>query len=159
MRSLRFAATLVGLSLSFLSLAQAKTPVNYAYVADFWGGKVDAIRTSDNTVVASIPTSSPWGIAVDAAGTAACVTNYYAGTVSVINTKTNLVTGTIPVGSGPLGVTYAPKGANAYVANGNSNSVSIINTGTLKVLATIPVKVSIQHCCYAGRKVCLCCEQ
>ena len=139
MRSLRTVAMSLGFALLALSTAQAKPVINYAYVADFWGGKVSAIRTSDNTVVATIPVSSPWGIAINATGTVACVTSYYGGTVSLINTKTNLVTGTIPVGSGPLGVAYAPKGANAYVANGNSDSVSIINTTTKNIIKTIPV--------------------
>ena len=67
------------------------------------------------------------------------MTSYYGGSLTLINTKTNAVTATIPVGSGPLGVTFAPKGANAYVANGNSNSVSLINTGTKNTIATIPV--------------------
>lgn len=139
MRFLRTVAMSLGFALVSLSTAQAKPVINYAYAADFWGGKVSAIRISDNTVVASIPVGSPWGIAIDAAGTVACVTNYYAGTVSLINTKTNLVTGTIAVGSGPLGVAYAPKGATAYVANGNSDTVSIINTTTKNTIATITV--------------------
>lgn len=143
MRSLRIVAIVVGFSLllsaSSLSATQAKTVTNYAYVADFWGGNVSVIRTSDNSVVKTIPVGSPWGVAINAAGTVAGVTSYYGGTLTLINTKTNVVTGTIPVGSGPLGVTFAPKGANAYVANGNSNSVSMINTGTKNVLATIPV--------------------
>jgi YVTN family beta-propeller protein len=139
MRSLRTVAMTLGFVFLAISTSQAKTITNYAYATDFWGGKVNAIRTSDNTVVATIPTSSPWGVAVDAAGTVACVTNYYAGTVSLINTKTNAVTGTIQVGGGPLGVAFAPKGANAYVANGNSDSVSVINTTTKAVLETIQV--------------------
>lgn len=139
MRSLRTVAMTLGFVFLAISTSQAKTITNYAYATDFWGAKVNAIRTSDNTVVATIPTSSPWGVAVDAAGTVACVTNYYAGTVSLINTKTNAVTGTIQVGGGPLGVAFAPKGANAYVANGNSDSVSVINTTTKAVLETIQV--------------------
>ena len=139
MRSLRTVAMSLGFVLVALTTSQAKTVINYAYATDFWGGKVSAIRTSDNTVVANIPVSSPWGIAINAAGTVACVTDYYAGTVSLINTKTNVVTGTITVGSGPLGVAFAPKGATAYVANGNSDTVSIVNTTTKNIIATITV--------------------
>ena len=69
--------------------------------------------------------------------------------MSVINTATNAVTATVPVGSGPLGVTVTSDGAKVYVANqggnpftssgGSGNTVSAINASTNAVSGTATV--------------------
>jgi YVTN family beta-propeller protein len=131
------------LAFLFVSFAICQAKTDYAYVANLLGNTVSVINTTNNTVVKTIPVgTSPWGVAVNQAGTLAYVTNHGSNNVSVINTSTNAVTGTIPVGNEPLGVAFTPNGKTAYVANDLSNSVSVINTATKKVTATIPVQNS-----------------
>ena len=141
---MRFSRTSVRvLAFLFVSLAICQAKTDYAYVANLLGNTVSVIDTTNNTVVKTIPVgTSPWGVAVNQAGTLVYVTNHGSNNVSIINTSTNAVTGTIPVGNEPLGVAFTPNGKTAYVANDLSNSVSVINTGTKKVTATIPVQNS-----------------
>jgi len=68
----------------------------------------------------------------------AYITNTGDITVSVINIATNNVMATIPVGSGPFGVSVSPDGSKVYVANFDG-TVSVINTATNNVSATITV--------------------
>jgi YVTN family beta-propeller protein len=118
-----------------VSIAHAKT--NYAYTANLNAGTVSVINTSSNSVVVTIAVgTSPWGVAVNQAGSVAYVSNYGSNSISVISTSTNAVVATIPVGSYPQAVAFAPNGKTAYVASG---AVYVINTATKKVTANIPV--------------------
>ncbi|MES2332153.1 MAG: LamG-like jellyroll fold domain-containing protein [Bacteroidota bacterium] len=69
----------------------------------------------------------------------AYVPEYFDGYVSVVNTSTNAIVTTIPVGTGPYGVTVSPDGSHVYVANLSSQNISVINTANNTVAATITV--------------------
>jgi YVTN family beta-propeller protein len=69
---------------------------NKGYVAIARGGVVVVIDTARNTAIASIPVSSPFGVAVTPDGSRVYVTG--SGAVSVIDTTSNTVVATIPVG-------------------------------------------------------------
>lgn len=99
---------------------------NYACSDNVLGaGTVSVIRTSDNTVVATIPGfSGPFDIAITPDGKHAYVTNFGSNnfepvgtTVSVIDLSTNTISATIPVGIQPSGVAITPDGKYVYVTN------------------------------------------
>jgi YVTN family beta-propeller protein len=67
------------------------------------------IRTSDNTVVATVAVGgTPEGVAVTPDGAFAYVVNFDASNVSVIRTSDNTVVATVAVGNGPFGVAVRP---------------------------------------------------
>lgn len=110
-----------------------------AYIATA-GNKLTVIDTSSGTVAATLSVGSlPVGVAVNAAGTYAYVSNQGGNTVSVVDTSSNKVVSTIGVGLYPLGVAIDPKGARVYVANSGSKSISVIDASTNKVFATVAV--------------------
>jgi YVTN family beta-propeller protein len=82
---------------------------------------------------------TPYGIAINPAGTRLYVTNRDSNTVAVINTSNLTRVATIPVGSQPRGVKVTPNGSFVYVANQGTNTVSVINTTTNLVTTTITV--------------------
>jgi YVTN family beta-propeller protein len=69
----------------------------------------------------------------------AYVTNYAGNDVSVVNTYSQAVTGTIPVGTGPVGIVVNPAGTTAYVGDVRSGngSVEVIDLSTDTVTTTI----------------------
>ncbi len=139
MPAFRTPVSLLALLFVTLSISLAKT--NYAYVANQSSNNVSVINTNTNLVVATIAVgTSPWGVAVNQAGSVAYVSNYNSGNVSVITTSTNTVTATITVQTNPSGIAFSPNGKTAYVANQGSGTVSVINTATKAVTATITVQ-------------------
>lgn len=105
---------------------------------------VQAIATSSNSVVATIPLSGVGlvpGLAISPDGGRVYVSAL--GSVSglrIIDTATNtLEPGTITVNSTPFALAFTPDGAFVYVTNGFSNNVSAVSTATNTVVATIPV--------------------
>jgi YVTN family beta-propeller protein len=66
-------------------------------------------------------------VAVNPVTNTAYVTNFSDGTVSVISGRTGTVTGTIPVGTGPLGVAVNTVTNTVYMANFFDNTVSVIS--------------------------------
>ena len=69
------------------------------------------IRTSDNTVVATVAVGDvPVGVAVTPDGAFVYVTNNFSNNVSVIRTSDNTVVATVAVGNGPRGVAVTPDG-------------------------------------------------
>jgi YVTN family beta-propeller protein len=91
-----------------------------------------AVNTGSSSVTATITaTPAPNGFAY--------ITNYKDNTVSVINTANNVLVTTIPVGSGPFGLSVSTDGNRVYITNRNDNTVSVINTSNNTVIATIPV--------------------
>lgn len=142
----------------------------FLYVADYVDGNpgtglVTVLRTSDNTIVATIPGfSGPFIIAITPNGCFAYVTNFgsnnfspVGNTVSVISTKTNTIIATITLGTQPSGVAITPDGNYVYVSNYNTlylgpnythltpgeGTVNIIDTCTNKVICpTIVVGAS-----------------
>lgn len=91
-------------------------------------GTISVIRTSDNTVVATIPGfSGPFAIRITPDGARAYVTNFgsnnfapYGTTVSVVNLQTNTIIATVPLGIQPSGIEISPDGRFAYATNYNT---------------------------------------
>ena len=78
-------------------------------------------------------------LAASAAGPQAYVGNFKDNTVSVIDTGTGTVVATLPVASGPHGMTQTPDGRTVYISGENSTEVSVIDTATNRVTRTIDV--------------------
>ncbi len=132
------ARLLLGLLVLFPGGAWAGGP--RAYITNAFDNTVSVIDTASNTVVATVPVgTTPFGVAVNPAGTFVYVANFDSSTVSVIDTASNTVTATVPVEAGPEGVAVNPAGTFAYVTNSNSSTVSVINTASNTVTATVPV--------------------
>src|SRR5262249_12119613 len=122
------------------TFVQTSCPAMLAYIADLDSNDVSVIDTSNNTVLATVPVgNSPFGVAVERAGTRVYVTNGNDDSVSVIDTFNNTVVATEGVGLGPAGVAVKPDGTRAYVTNSNSadNTVSVIDTSNNTVVATV----------------------
>lgn len=124
-------------------------------------GTISIIRTSDNTVVGTIPGfSGPFAIAITPNGYYAYITNFGSNnfspigtTVSVLNLQSNSVTATIQVGTQPAGIAINPNGLFAYVTNYNTlylgpnftdltagqGTVNVIDIATNKVIFPIVV--------------------
>ena len=127
---------------------------------------ISVIRTSDNTVVATINGfSGPFGIAITPDGSSAYVANFgsnnffpFGTTVGVVNLNNNTLTTNVTVGIQPSGIAITPDGRLAYVSNydtlytdtttfnqitAGQGTVNIIDIATNKVLPpTIPVDQS-----------------
>ncbi len=122
-------------------------------------GTVSVIRTSDNTVIKTIPGfSGPFAIEITPNGRYAYVTNFGSNnfapvgtTVSVIDLSTNMITATVKLGTQPAGVAITPDGCFAYVTNyytlylGPSftnltafvGTINVIDVATNKVLCPV----------------------
>jgi len=142
--------------------AVAITPNNaFVYVANYvdgntGNGTVSVIRTSDNTVVATIHGfSGPFAIAITPNGRYAYVTNFGSNnfapigtTVSVIDLNSNTIVSTVTLGIQPSGIAITPNGSLAYATNYNTlyaatgfndltagqGTVNIIDTATNTVI-------------------------
>jgi YVTN family beta-propeller protein len=133
----------------------------YVYVVNYVDGNpgtgtMSVIRTSDNTVVATIGGFfGPFAIALTPSGRYAYVTNFgsnnfapYGSTVSVVDLTTNQIIDTVNLGIQPSGVAVA-NNCFAYVTNSNvlyagedftdltpgQGTVNIIDTKTNSVIA------------------------
>lgn len=110
----------------------------FTYVANTGSDNVSVIRTSDRTVVATIPVGdAPHGVAISPSAGRVYVANGLSNNVSVIRTSDNTVTATIPVGHNPQDVVVAPDGSRVYVTNSTDATVSVIRTSDNTVAATI----------------------
>ena len=110
----------------------------YVYTINQINNTVSVIKTSTNTVVATITgLSFPYGIAITPNGKYVYVVNETSYTVSVIQTSINSVIATINVGNRPTAIAITPDGNYAYVTDGTSNTVSVIETSTNTIVATI----------------------
>jgi YVTN family beta-propeller protein len=120
----------------------AMSPSGFAYVSNPSHNTVSVINTATNTISATIPVgASPYGVAINPAGTFAYVANLNDNTVSVINTTTNTVVGSpIKVGTHPWGISVSPGGNLIYVANWGDNTVSVIAETTR---ATVGVDIPV----------------
>jgi len=74
-----------------------------------------------------------------AAGPKAYVGNFKDNSVSVIDTGTGTVVATVPVATGPHGMSAAPDGRTVYVSGDGSSEVSVIDTATDRVARRIEV--------------------
>lgn len=112
----------------------------FAYITNSGTNTVSEIRTSDNTVTATVNVGSfPIGVSVSPDGTKVYVSNSGDNTLSVIRTSDNTVTATVSVGQFPVGVSVTPDGTRVYVANFDANTVSVIRTSDNTVTATVNV--------------------
>ena len=118
------------------------------YVADGELGQlnvVDVALAESNpagAVIAVVPVASANRVAVAPDGARVYVTGM--DEVVVLSTATNAVIGTIPVGTGPIGVAFTPDGTRAYVANSTASTLSVIDTATSAVTATIALPTGAQ---------------
>lgn len=91
-------------------------------------GTMSVIRTTDNTVVTTIPGfSGPFAIALTSDGKKAYVTNFgsnnfepFGTTVSVVDLVNYVITATINLGIQPSGIAITPDGRFAYATNYNT---------------------------------------
>jgi len=74
-----------------------------------------------------------------AAGPKVYVGNFKDNTVSVIDTATAKVVATVPVASGPHGMTITKDGKWVFVSGDTSSQVSVIDTATDRIAHTIEV--------------------
>ena len=130
----------VGPALLLFAAALQASPFAYITQGFDGPGNVRVIDTLSNAVAAVIPVGrTPHGVAVDATGRRAYVTNRGDGTVSVIDTATNKVAATVAVGLDPSGVAVNLEGTRVYVANRGSGTISVIEPSRDTVIASIRV--------------------
>lgn len=130
-----------GLVFLGITSASSHAKAQYAYVVNSGANSVSVIDTKTNLVVKTVAVgTSPFAVAINAAGSLAYVTNTGSNTISVITTSTNTVTATIPVSSGPMDIALNPTGSSAYVSCASANVVAVVNTGAKKVTANIAVQ-------------------
>lgn len=130
----------LGACLVLLLLTVPAWAAPFAYIANQFSHDVSVIDTSTHTVIDTVAVgSSPYGVAVNPAGTRVYVTNLNSPSVSVIDTATHTVMATVAVGAAPMGVVINPAGTRAYVTNMASNNVLVIDTTTHTVTATVAV--------------------
>lgn len=118
--------------------AAAAPSGDYVYVADITTNSVSAIRTSDNTVTATISNIiSPMNIAITPNGAYAYVV---AGSnIIVIRVSDNTVVKIITGASVPDRLCITPDGSYVYVADSAANSVRAIRTSDNTFIANIAV--------------------
>ena len=101
---------------------------------------LSVIDTATNTVVAAVNTqgSTPWGVAVNPAGTSVYVVT--GSGVLVASTATNAIVGAVAAPTASYyAVGFHPDGSRAYLTNQTNNTVLAIDTSALAVFAAIPV--------------------
>lgn len=136
----------------------------YVYVVNYDMGQpetgtMSVIRTSDNTVVATVEGfSGPFAIAITPNGRYAYITNFgsnnfapFGTTVSVVDLCNYVVVENIELGIQPSGIAITPNGKFAYVSNYNTlyagenftdltagqGTVNVIDTATNEVVAPV----------------------
>lgn len=137
---------------------------DYIYVINYETGEpetgtMSVIRTSDNSVIATVEGfSGPFAIAVTPNGKYAYVTNFgsnnfapFGTTVSVVDLCNYVIVDTIDLGIQPSGIAITPNGKYAYATNYNTlyagenftdltagqGTVNIIDTATNEVIAPV----------------------
>ena len=117
---------------------------SFVYVSNHGTANLSVIRTSSNSVVATI-SLAPGACPHDChdvtrfSGNYLFVTDDCSTLVPVVDTSTNVVVATITVGSGPHCFAVAPNGSRIYVANTNAGTVSVVDAVTNANLATVSV--------------------
>jgi YVTN family beta-propeller protein len=158
-RSIALHATLLALTLSFVSPASAGSattiPVGTVpkfvavnqttdriYVSNLNSNNVSVIDGATNTVIATVPVgNAPEVLDVNALTNTIYVANLEGNSVSAIDGGTNVVVATITLGSsaGPFGVAVDSTRNLIYVSNTGTGTVSVINGETNTVTATVVV--------------------
>lgn len=111
-----------------------------AYITSANSNNVSVINVSNNTIVATIPMSSPTALtAVSPDGSRVYFTNPTVNKISVVSTSSNTVIALIDVGDISVASSLAlnPDGSRLYVSAKNTNSVTVINTATNLITAVV----------------------
>jgi YVTN family beta-propeller protein len=108
-------------------------------------GRIVLLDVASSRVIGPTATlgAGPRGIAVNAAGTRAAVTNVADGTVTILDLAGNgTAVASIPLapGSSPRDVAYSADGTMLYTANTRAGTVSAVRVDTGAVTATIAVE-------------------
>jgi YVTN family beta-propeller protein len=112
----------------------------FVYVACAFDSSVSVIRTSDNTVVATVPGIEPSGVAATPDGQLVYVANRGRNNVTIVRTSNDSIEHALTV-YGRLGACLAlPDGSSVYVTGSDSNYVAAINTSSRTVKAYVPVE-------------------
>ena len=123
----------------------------HVLVMNSFSDNITIIRTSDNTIVKTVPVSGsvpalpigylfrfePYQAAITPDSKFAYITCKKSGDVRVLDLVQMTIVDSITVGSTPLIPAITPGGEYVFVANRNSNSLSAINTTTRQVDYTI----------------------
>ncbi|MFA6468820.1 MAG: hypothetical protein WCW35_07970 [Bacteroidota bacterium] len=123
----------------------------YVIVSNSLSDNVSVIRTSDNTIIRTIPVSGnvpalpigyafqyePYQSVITPDSKYAYVTCRKSGDVRVIDLDLMNVIDSIPVGNVPMIPAITPDGAMVFVTNRNSSSVTAITTATRKPAFTV----------------------
>lgn len=115
------------------------------FVTDRGSNSVAIFDAATLALVGTIPTgTSPWGIAVNPAGTRAYVANFgdldHPASVAVIDTGTLAVVATVGgIAGNPVGVATDPAGTRVYVSAANATVSPVLDTANNAVIATVPV--------------------
>lgn len=107
-----------------------------AYVANLGSTALQVIDVATNTVIDTIPVSSPSAVAVNAAGSRAYVTADSG--VDVVDLASGSVVTTVPTGPFPTHLVLSNDDGFLYV-NSNDPAVTVIDTATNTVVATVPL--------------------
>lgn len=86
------------------------------------------------TILGTVETSSPWGVAVRDDGLT-YFTQLFESGVGITSTRTRVLEGFIPTGSIPTGVAFSPDGAIVYVGNQDA-TVTVIDVATQSAINT-----------------------
>ncbi len=140
-----------GLGANPVSLA-ASTDGNWVFVATQGSGggpgALDIISAGQASVGASVPLGvQPAFSTIDPVLNRLYVTNTGDNTVSVFDaTNVSLsnqpaipTLATVPVGTGPIGLTALSDGTKFYVANAGSDDVTVVSASSYSVLTTVPL--------------------
>lgn len=126
--------------------------VTYSNIASYVDDEnfVFVIRTTDNTVVATIPVSAPPGaVAITPDGKFAYVTIGRSGTVLVIDTETNTTKTTVKVGDAPKGVAIADVDNEPPIANaGSDQAIRVGDTVKLDASASFDDNTTPENLTY-----------
>jgi uncharacterized repeat protein (TIGR01451 family) len=133
-------ATLGNVAGSTALTVTAKAP--YAYIGSVVSANccLDALDTSTNQVVKSIPVTAlnePFGITPDQSRI--YLADNVNNLVNVVDTTTNTLVTSIPVGSGATAVAITPNGLSGYVADYGDTNVSVFSVATNSVVKTVPI--------------------
>jgi len=123
---------------------------NRLYATNYSTNSVEVIDTALNTVIKTIPiapTTTPYGIAVNPAGTKLYIGGYSAeGGIAVIDTEDLTVTRTISAPDYIMGISFLPDGSRAYATNTVNSQVLVIDGITNQVIDQVTVGTSpISH--------------
>lgn len=115
----------------------------YVYVTHDEG--VSAIRTSDNTIAATVPMQllDCSDICALPSGEYVYVSSSALGYVVVIKTSDNTLAGTIQTGGYPMGICSTPSGEYVYVADYETNTIIVIRTSDNTIQNSIGISYLI----------------